>query len=136
MVGPQASNAEPFSGLEVVPAERASQPSPQYFHGSRDQTQTEQDAAQKQTVVDVNDGLESPYSVPKETVHATYLPTEHETLPALQADGQNAGRKRRKRIIWLAIIAVIVLGAIAGGVAGGLASKHSKTKTQSGTSSG
>ena len=136
MVGPQARDSEPFSGLEVVPSEHAPQPSPQYLVGSRYQTQAEQDASQKQVVVDVNDGLESQYAVPKETTPPTYLPTEYNNVLAPQADGKSAGRKRRKRMIWLAIIAVIVLGAIAGGVAGGLVSKHSKSEPQGSTSRG
>ena len=136
MVGTPARDSEPFPGLEVVPSEHAPQPSPQYLDGSYYQTQLEQDAAQKQAVVDVNDGLESQYAVPKETTPRTYLSTEYNNVPASQVDGQSANKKRRKRMIWLAVIAVILVGAIAGGVAGGLVSKHSKSEPQGSTSRG
>src|ERR1700754_4885107 len=100
-------DVEPFSAPEVVPSELAVHPSPQHLDFSSYQTQLERDIAQKQAIVDADEGLGPRYGAPKENAQAAYFPVGDDNLPASHINDQRAKRKRRKWMILLAVVVVI-----------------------------
>ena len=157
---PARGNNQPhYPGIEVVPAERSPQASPQYYDvgayplsiniepdgsttnvSSAPHLQSYSDLSTRQSAF----GPPPTHNVPPDqsAYHATSYPSDK--APAWQgtesgAPASEKPRRRRKKLwLWIVVAAVVIIAAVVGGVAGSLLTKHSDDNKHSGggTSSG